>query len=74
MTKILSDNIATINKATSKEDLASKVEAIFKENNLDTPASKRLIANIKKERNLIGGFSAVYNSIQAGSGNAVDKN
>ena len=70
-TKALSDNIAKVNSAKTKDEVLSAVTEIFADNNVTAPGAQKIINNIKKSRNLVAALTVVYNSIQAGSGDAV---
>lgn len=70
-TKVLSDNIAKVNSAKTKDEVLSAVTEIFADNNITAPGAQKIINNIKKSRNLVAALTVVYNSIQAGSGNPV---
>ena len=66
MTKVLSDNDSWKNETTVK-GIADKVKSILDKKGIDTPASKRLIANIAKNKNHVKALETVYNSILAGA-------
>ena len=66
MTKVLSDNDSWKNETTVK-GIADKVKSILDKKGIDTPASKRLIANIAKNKNYVKALETVYNSILAGA-------
>lgn len=73
MSNIIENNIDKINKCTSVSEVSSTIQNLFKENDIDTQASRRLIMNIGKQKSLIGALSVVYNSYLAGSGQGVIK-
>lgn len=73
MTKVLTDNIDSVNKSKTVDELFNTVSEIFKNNNIDTKASNRLLMNIKKNRSLSGAQSVVFNSILDGGNNGVIK-
>lgn len=73
MSNIIENNIDKINKCTSVSEVSNTIQNLFKENDIDTQASRRLIMNIGKQKSLIGALSVVYNSYLAGSGQGVIK-
>lgn len=73
MASILENNRTQIDACTTKADLLETVKNVFSENNLDTPATKRLIANITKSRDFTSALMTVYNSYLCGSGLEVIK-
>ena len=66
MTKVLSDNDSWKRETTVK-GIADKVKSILDKAGIDTPASKRLIGNILKNKNYAKALDTVYNSILAGA-------
>lgn len=66
MTKVLSDN-KSWSKETTVKGIADKVKSILDKEGIDTPASKRLIGNILKNKNYAKALETVYNSILAGA-------
>lgn len=52
-------------------DMLDYVKSVLDENGIDTPASKRLVANIAKKRTTSDAMFVIYNSILAGTGNSV---
>lgn len=64
------DEIASMNTV---KDLVIAIKDWFKQDNIDTPASNRLIMNIMKHRDIVGAQMTVYNSILKGSGLGVLK-
>lgn len=73
MSNIIENNIDKINKCTSVSEVSNTIQNLFKENGVDTQASRRLIMNIGRQKSLIGALSVVYNSYLAGSGQGVIK-
>lgn len=73
MSNIIENNIDKINKCTSVNEVSNTIQNLFKENGVDTQASRRLIMNIGRQKSLIGALSVVYNSYLAGSGQGVIK-
>ena len=71
MTKVLEDNIELVNSAKSTDDLYNIVNDLFVTNSIDTNASNRLLNNIKKQRNLTGAQSVIFNSMLKGEGKGV---
>ena len=72
MSAIIERNINEIYSCQSVNDIHSYVSNLFKENNLDTNASRRLLENIRKSRSLVAAQSTVTNSLLAGCGLAVN--
>ena len=66
MTKILSDNDSWKNE-TTVQGIYKKVKEVLDKNNFDTAASKRLLANISKQKSAVKALETVYNSILAGA-------
>jgi hypothetical protein len=66
MTKVLSDNDSWKRERTVK-GIADKVRSILDKAGIDTPASKRLIGNILKNKDYVKALETVYNSILAGA-------
>lgn len=66
MTKVLTDN-KSWSKETTVKGIADKVKSILDKEGIDTPASKRLIGNILKNKNYVKALETVYNSILAGA-------
>jgi hypothetical protein len=66
MTKVLSDNDSWKRETTVK-GIADKVKSILDKAGIDTPASKRLIGNILKNKNYAKALDTVYNSILYGA-------
>lgn len=73
MSNIIEKNLNKINASASKDELLNNLTSIFKDNGLDTEASKRLLLNVKKSKSLTAALSTVYNSYLAGSNLAVDR-
>lgn len=73
MSNIIEKNLNKINASASKDELLNNLTNIFKDNGLDTEASKRLLLNVKKSKSLTAALSTVYNSYLAGSNLAVDR-
>lgn len=67
MTQILQDNKDKINSCTTPQEVHDTVAGLLAEAGLDTPATKRLLMTLKKQRNIVGALQAVYNSILKGS-------
>ena len=66
MTKVLTDN-KSWSRETTVKGIADKVKSILDKEGIDTPASKRLIGNILKNKNYVKALDTVYNSILAGA-------
>ena len=71
MTTILAENHTTFDSCTKVSELVSSLKKLFEQNNLDTPASRRLVQNVSKSKNLASGLQTIYNSFLCGTGNAV---
>lgn len=67
MTQILQDNREKIDACGSAQEVHDVVAGLLAEAELDTPATKRLLMTLKKQKGLIGALQAVYNSILKGS-------
>ena len=67
MTKILQDNREKIDACGSAKEVHDTVAGLLAEAGLDTPATRRLLLTLKKQRGLTGALQAVYNSILKGS-------
>lgn len=66
MTKALSDNDSWKNESTV-QGMYRKVKEVLTDKGIDTPASKRLLSNIMKQKSASEALKTVYNSILAGS-------
>lgn len=66
MTKVLIDN-KSWSRETTVKGIADKVKSILDKEGINTPASKRLIGNILKNKNYVKALDTVYNSILAGA-------
>ena len=73
MTSILLKNRTLFDNCTSLPELITTVKTVFKENNLDTTASRRLIQNVSKKKNFSSGLQTIYDSVLCGSKLAVDQ-
>ena len=74
MSNIIEVNHDRFDACTNTAELISTLKAVFKENNLNTPASKRLIANVAKHgNNFTSALLTVYDSYLYGSKLAVDQ-
>ena len=67
MTKVLQDNTDKFKDAVSKDEVFNTVAELFKENNINTQASERLLTNIRHSKDVTGALFCVYNSILYGS-------
>ena len=67
MTKILQDNREKIDACGSAKEVHDTVAGLLAEAGLDTPATRRLLLTLKKQKGLTGALQAVYNSILKGS-------
>lgn len=67
MTQILQDNKDKIDSCTTPQEVHDVVAGLLAEADLDTPATRRLLMTLKKQRNIVGALQAVYNSILKGS-------
>lgn len=66
MSKVLIDHKDELNKITSVKELVTLLTKLFKENNINTPASRRLVMNIMAKKRLEDAQFALYNSILKG--------
>lgn len=74
MTNIIQTNKDTINKSIETGSVIIVTETIsklFQDAGISTPASNRLIANVRKSRNATEACFKIWNSCLAGTGNAV---
>ena len=67
MASILIAASEQLNALSTKAEIENFVSKLFEENNLDTPASKRLLLNIKKSNSYASALQTVYNSVLAGA-------
>lgn len=67
MTKILQDNREKIDACGSAKEVHDTVAGLLAEAGLDTPATRRFLLTLKKQKGLTGALQAVYNSILKGS-------
>lgn len=67
MTQILQDNREKIDACGSAQEVHDVVAELLAEADLDTPATRRLLMTLKKQKGLVGALQAVYNSILKGS-------
>lgn len=72
ITKVLSDNDSW-KKESTVQGIYKKVKDALEKNNISTPASKRLLANIMKQKSFDKALETVYNSILAGSNLAMGR-
>ena len=66
MTRVLESNTARINSCRTPDEVTTTVSSLFKDFNIDTPASNRLIMNLRNSRKLDKSLFTVYNSMLAG--------
>lgn len=74
MTKVLEEHLAEINQSGASGSVRAiydVVAKLFRESNIDTPASNRLLQHILKNKTATSALITVYNSILSGSGNSV---
>lgn len=72
MSNVLS-NDSSWKEASSISDLVSCLQKIFDNNGINTKASNRLLDRVSKSKGIVSALSTVYNSILAGSNEAVIK-
>ena len=72
MSLVIEHNINEIYACTSVADTYVYVSNLFKEHNLNTNASRRLLENIQKSKTLISAQYTITNSLLAGSGLSVN--
>ena len=73
ITSILTNHKADINSAASVRELIDKVISWFEEVNLDTAATKRVIKNLYKKRDVESAQFYLYSVILKGSGLGVEE-
>ncbi len=72
MANVLS-NDSSWKEASSISDLVSCLQKIFNNNGINTKASNRLLDRVSRSKGIVSALSTVYNSILAGSNDAVIK-
>ena len=72
MTSVLIKNDGWKN-LESPESVYDYINTVFKDNNINTPASRRLLSNIKTKKTLQCSLLSVYNSILSGCNLSVDR-
>lgn len=72
MANVLS-NDSSWKEASSISDLVSSLQKILKNNGINTKASNRLLDRVSRSKGIVSALSTVYNSILAGSNEAVIK-
>lgn len=73
MTNIIHNNADKLYAAQSVRELHDILLSIFRENNLDTNASRRLLSRVIEQRNIKQGLNAVFNSYFKGANMGRDK-
>ena len=73
MTNILYTNREALNSCKTKEELFNTIKELFKDNNIDTEASRRLLLKINLSKSFTSALEAVWNSILKGSGEGTIK-
>lgn len=71
ITDVLTSHKEEISKASSVKEMLDLLNKWFKEEGIDTPASKRLINTVSKKKDIADAQFAVYNSILKGAGQDV---
>lgn len=71
ITNVLTSHKEEISKASSVKEMLDLLNRWFKEEGIDTPASKRLINTVSKKKDIADAQFAVYNSILKGAGQGV---
>jgi len=67
MTSIIMEHHTELDMCNSVDELTITLTRIFKENQLDTPATKRLIVNVGKKGTFAKGLQTIYDSMLYGS-------
>ena len=57
----------------SPESVYDYINTIFKDNEINTPASRRLLSNLKSKKTIQGALLTMYNSILSGCNLSVDR-
>lgn len=70
MTRVIQDNQNRIQANTTVSGLLSTITELFAEHKINTPASNRLLLNIRKSHSFEQALFTIYNSFLAGTGNA----
>lgn len=73
MTNIIHNNADKLYAAQSVRELHDILLSIFRENNLDTNASRRLLSRVIEQRNIKQGLNAIFNSYFKGANMGRDK-
>lgn len=71
ITNVLTAHKEELAKASSVKEILDLLSKWFKEEGIDTPASRRLINNVAKKKDITGAQFVVYNSILKGAGQGV---
>ncbi len=73
MTNIIHNNADRLYTAQTVRELYDTLLSIFRENNLDTNASRRLLTRVIEQRNIKQGLNAIFNSYFKGANMGRDK-
>lgn len=71
ITNVLTAHKEELAKASSVKEMLGLLSKWFKEEGIDTPASRRLINNVAKKKDIADAQFVVYNSILKGAGQGV---
>lgn len=71
ITNVLTAHKEELAKASSVKEMLGLLNKWFKEEGIDTPASRRLINNVAKKKDIADAQFVVYNSILKGAGQGV---
>ena len=71
ITNVLTAHKEELAKASSVKEILNLLSKWFKEEGIDTPASRRLINNVAKKKDITAAQFVVYNSILKGAGQGV---
>lgn len=71
ITNVLTAHKEELAKASSVKEILGLLSKWFKEEGIDTPASRRLINNVAKKKDIADAQFVVYNSILKGAGQGV---
>ena len=72
MTSVLIKNDGWKN-LESPESVYDYINTVFKDNNINTPASRRLLSNLKSKKTIQGALLTMYNSILSGCNLSVNR-
>ena len=71
ITSLFIANKAAADATKSPQEMTALVKKIFDDNEIDTPASRKMLVNFQRSRSWINSLTYFYNIIQKGQGNGV---